>query len=67
MWLIAAGRLLLAFLTSQMTWLLGLAFGGTGLIAGGIYLIFGVPYAMICGGIFFMLFACVIFRGIGNG
>jgi hypothetical protein len=57
---------LLSMLIAPMTWLLLLAFGGAAAISTAIHLLFGLPFAMICGGLFSLLFAFIIFRGMGK-
>jgi hypothetical protein len=53
-----------SFLTEGMVWLLFFAFSGAAAVTTGIFLLYGIGFALISAGLFCMLFAWVIFRGI---
>lgn len=58
---------LVSGLKSPFFWLLVFAFGSTGLFVAGMYIIYGTGVALISGSAFSMLFATVIFKGLGRG
>lgn len=64
--MLAAGRLLAGLMASQFTWLITFALGGASSVSVGAYIMHGPGPAMMVAGGFSMLFAVVIFRGLGH-
>lgn len=60
-------RSIAAFLSADILWLLLLSIGGASLISVGVYLLYGLGFALISSGVFCLFFAFVIFRGMRNG
>jgi hypothetical protein len=57
----------IAFFKSPFVWLLIFAFGSCVLFVLGMAIIFGAGMALISGSAFSMLFATVLFKGLGRG
>ncbi|WP_169053369.1 hypothetical protein [Falsirhodobacter xinxiangensis] len=46
---------------------IALALASAGAASGGVYLLFGLGWALICGAAFLMFFAAILSRGVTNG
>lgn len=62
----AVASKLAGLLVSGLTWLIAFAFGSAACVSVGVYTISGLGWSLISAGSFMMLFAVVIFRGIGH-
>lgn len=58
---------LYAGLKSGFLWLLVFAFGAAGSCVAGVYILYGLGAALLSASAFSMLFATVIFKGLGRG
>ncbi|HUH38766.1 MAG TPA: hypothetical protein VL027_12560 [Spongiibacteraceae bacterium] len=63
--ILAAG--LLSWLASAGLWMAASGLGGVGLVVTGVFLLAGIAWACIIAGIFLILFAGLIFRGLTSG
>jgi len=63
----ALAAVILSWLASAGLWMAVSGIGGGGLVVAGVYLIAGAGWALIAAGIFLLLFATLIFRGMTGG
>lgn len=54
-------------LKSPLFWLLLFAFTSAGLFAAGMFVMYGLGAALIAGSAYTMLFATIIYKGLGRG
>jgi hypothetical protein len=55
------------FLLSPMLWLFLFFFAGAGAVSAGVFVQYGLGFALICAGLFSIVLAAIIFRGLRNG
>lgn len=55
-----------AFVLSAILWFVLLGLAGIGLVVGGVYLLAGLPWALIAGGVFLLLVTALVGKGMNN-
>jgi hypothetical protein len=55
-----------AFVLSALLWFVLLGLSGIGLVVGGIYVLAGLPWALIAAGVFLLLVTALVGKGMNN-